>query len=199
MFHNLIILFSVLFSLSCNVKNGDKSKAEKGLYGAENVKDYKVTCYVNCSDSSCVGVYEGPEFIGIIDTAHRLSNLVSNKVGLKLKDLYKKKRYSRVDFNKIEVTTEGMGDDVIGVKYSVKIPFVQVSKPCDATTSFDHSGGWNHTPDLEKRKTDLLNPEKGIVLCNRLEISPLIKTKENLQEYWIQWRNTSFQSSCNCE
>ena len=98
MFHNLIILFSVLFSLSCNVKNSDMDKNEKSENASDKVKDYKVTCYVNCTDSSCVGIYDGPEFIGDIDTAHRLSNLVSNKVGVKLKELYKKNFQQQLEF-----------------------------------------------------------------------------------------------------
>jgi len=29
-----------------------------------------------------------------------------------------------------------------------------------------------------------------------LNISDLLKTKEGLQEYWIQWRNKDIQSEC---
>jgi hypothetical protein len=58
-------------------------------------------------------------------------------------------------------------------------------------TGFDHSGGWGHTPDLNQRKNDLLKGK--IVNNNKLYISPLCKTPEGLEEYWIQWQHTDLQ------
>ncbi|WP_296347749.1 hypothetical protein [Winogradskyella sp.] len=59
--------------------------------------------------------------------------------------------------------------------------------------SFDHVGGWNHKPELIKRKAQLQNALiKGHHLC----ISKLKTTKEGLQEYWIQWQNKITQSEC---
>lgn len=198
MTYNFLILIAIFFSLGCDFDNNHK-KTKSKLPLTINDEQIKIVCSVKCTDSICIGEYIGPEFLGDIDTAHRLSNLVADSVGRKLKQLYNKKKFSKVDFKRVEMSTEGMGDGIDGVRYFVKIPFLKVNFPCQATTSFDHSGGWGHKPALEKRKIDLLNPEKGIVLCNKLDISPLFKTKEDLQEYWIQWRNTSFQSSCNCE
>jgi hypothetical protein len=183
----LLFTFFVLFIVGCNF---EKNKV------AINRKN-EITCEVTCTDSMCIGKYTGPEFIDSIDTAHRLSNLICDSVGEKLKKLYKNKNFARVDLNKISISTKGMGDKVYGVTYIVKVPLVQVAQSCAATTSFDHSGGWNHIPELNKRKAKLLSG--GNVLCEKLEISNLIKTKENLQEYWIQWRNSNYQNHCKCQ
>ena len=72
--------------------------------------------------------------------------------------------------------------------------FKRVKNPCKASTGFDHSGGWGHDPEIEIRKKDL----SGIAVCEELEISPLIKTPENFQEYWIQWKHKDFQANCAC-
>ena len=79
------------------------------------------------------------------------------------------------------------------VTYYLKIPFVRVAKKCDAYTSFDHVGGWNHTPALSQRKKQL----KGALMNGqKLDISDLKITKEGLQEYWIQWKNKITQAEC---
>jgi hypothetical protein len=59
-------------------------------------------------------------------------------------------------------------------------------------TSFDHSGGWGHAPELAKRKAQLLNSPSRIVKNNKLWISPLLSTPEGLQEYWIQWQHRDY-------
>lgn len=150
-----------------------------------------------CNDSFCSVNYSGPEFTihkgEIIDTAHRMSNLISGKVGKKLKSLFDKKKYARVDLKKIRMTSIDM-DNLGSVKLEIFIPFKRVKNPCEARTGFDHSGGWDHDPEIEIRKQQLL----GIALCEELEISPLIKTPENFQEYWIQWKHKDFQANCAC-
>jgi hypothetical protein len=91
------------------------------------------------------------------------------------------------------MTTEGM--DMRGdVKYSVSIPFIKVSNPCDAYTSFDHVGGWGHTPELDRRKSEL---SKLLLPNDEFDVSDIIETPEGLQEYWIQWRNKDLQSNCS--
>ena len=152
-----------------------------------------------CDDSRCKGKYTGPEFNNQGDIAHQYSNVITKAVAAKLKDLYSRGIYSKVDFNAIKMTTKGMGTG--NVVYAVDIPFIQVNDKCDAMTGFAHVGGWGHTPELEKRKKELLNyipsgKNENVILNNRLYISPLTKTKEGLEEYWIQWKHRDFQSNC---
>ncbi|MFM7730365.1 MAG: hypothetical protein ACKO6L_04955 [Flavobacteriales bacterium] len=146
---------------------------------------------ITCSDLSCEGTYIGPEFILWDDVAHQFSNKMCDTVGDVLKDLYRRGQFSKVDFNRITMTTEGMGSG--RVVYKVSIPFSRVQEKCEAFTSFDHSGGWNHEPALSGRKAQL----RGALLSHdTLDISELKQTKEGLQEYWIQWRNKELQSDC---
>jgi hypothetical protein len=153
-----------------------------------------------CTENGCYGKYTGVEFVDVeymnklgltgTDIAHNYSNLMCKYVGKKLKELYNEKKYSKVDLRRIKMTTRGMGDGDDFVVYSVTIPFVRVKTARQAMTAFDHSGGWGHTPDLAERKRTLL---KGRIVKNRkLYISPLKKTPEGLQEYWIQWRHTKY-------
>jgi len=146
---------------------------------------------IACTDNSCHGVYFGPEFIDGADIAHQFSNKMAAKVGDKLKELYDKDEFSSVDFFNISMSTDGMGSGT--VVYELKIPFIRVNQKCDAYTSFDHVGGWNHTPDLAKRKEEL----KDVLLAGEvLAISSLKTTPEGLQEFWIQWKNKTKQAGC---
>ena len=182
------LTLSALLLFSCSspkkeVKN-TKTKPEKNLV-------------LVCNDSFCSVNYSGPEFTihkgEIIDTAHRMSNLISGEVGKKLKSLFDKKKYAKVDFNKVRMTSIDM-DNLGSVKLEIFIPFKCVKTPCEARTGFDHSGGWDHDPEIEIRKKKL----SGIAVCEELEISSLIKTPENFQEYWIQWKHKDFQANCAC-
>ncbi|MCZ4409132.1 hypothetical protein O3Q51_09945 [Cryomorphaceae bacterium 1068] len=146
---------------------------------------------IECSNSECYGQYKGAEFINGSDVAHQFSNKMSAAVGVKLKELFKAGEYSKVDFDQIEMTTKGMGSG--NVIYYLKIPFKRVGTDCEAYTSFDHVGGWNHAPALEARKKQL----SGVLMDNHeLDISDLKTTSEGLQEYWIQWKNKQTQSMC---
>ena len=144
-----------------------------------------------CTNSSCDGIYIGPEFLCWSDIAHQFSNKMCNSVGDKLKALYKTGKYSKVDFSKIIMTTEGMGSGK--VIYKITIPFTRVKEKCQAYTSFDHVGGWNHEPALSGRKAQL---KSALMKSETLDISYLLLTKEGLQEYWIQWKNKDLQSEC---
>lgn len=144
-----------------------------------------------CTDSSCVGTYTGPEFFLGDDIAHQFSNKICKNVGEKLKELYKTGNYSKVNFSKILMSTEGMGTG--NVIYKITIPFSKVKEKCQAYTSFDHVGGWNHSPALSERKSKL---KRLLLKGQTLNISKLIRTKEGLQEYWIQWKNKKIQSDC---
>jgi hypothetical protein len=146
---------------------------------------------VNCSNDKCEGEYIGPEFIEGEDIAHQFSNTMSKAVGDQLKILYIVKLYSKVDFEKIQISTKGMGSG--RVIYRLEIPFIRVANKCDAYTSFDHVGGWNHTPALVARKKQL---QKALLPNESLDISTLKTTPEGLQEYWIQWKNNSIQKDC---
>ena len=145
------------------------------------------------TDDGFVGTYVGPEFNYKGDIAHQFSNTASNLIGERLKELYERGKYSKVDFDNIEMTTDGMGSGY--VTYSLKIPFVRVNDKCDAYTSFDHRGGWGHGEGNKKqdaiRELGYL-PVKG----TDLDISDVKKTPEGLVEYWVQWKNPKYQSEC---
>ena len=184
------LTLSTLLLVSCSSPKKEEVKTTK-------VKPEKDLVMV-CTDSFCKVNYSGPEFTihkgEIIDTAHRMSNLISSEVGKKLKSLFDKKKYAKVDLKKIRMTSIDM-DNLGSVKLEIFIPFKRVKNPCEASTGFDHSGGWDHDPEIEIRKKDL----SGIAVCEELEISPLIKTPENFQEYWIQWKHKEFQANCACK
>jgi hypothetical protein len=145
------------------------------------------------ADNGFVGTYVGPEFNSQGDIAHQFSNTASNLIGKKLKELYNNGKYSKVDFDGIEMSTKGMGSG--NVEYFLKIPFVRVNDKCDAYTSFDHRGGWGHGEGYKKqdaiRELGYL-PVKG----TDLNISDVKKTPEGLVEYWVQWKNPKYQSEC---
>ena len=147
---------------------------------------------IECTEDGCFGSYEGPEFIKRSDIAHQFSNSMSRDVGDKLKALYSAGIYKKVDLSNIEMSTKGMGTGQ--VTYTLSIPFVSVDQKCDAYTSFDHVGGWNHPPDLQRRKAELKN---ALMEGHQLDISNLKTTPEGLEEYWIQWKNKHTQSDCN--
>ncbi len=145
-----------------------------------------------CDDNGCRGTYIGKEFINILDVAHQFSNKMCDYVGDKLKELYAKGIFSKVDFDNIYMSTEGMGlGEVI---YKLSIPFIRVQNRCESYTSFDHVGGWNHSPALTERKIQL---SKALIQGEELYISDLKTTNEGLQEYWIQWKNNIVQVDCS--
>jgi len=146
---------------------------------------------IQCTENGCEGTYIGPEFINGSDVAHQFSNSMSAQVGDQLKMLYAQEIFSKVNMAKIEMFTIGMGTSQ--VEFYLKIPFSQVSSACEAYTSFDHVGGWNHKPSLSKRKKELSN---ALIPGETLDISNLKTTPEGLQEYWIQWKNKKVQAAC---
>lgn len=146
---------------------------------------------IECSEKACSGQYTGPEFIDGSDVAHQFSNKMSAVVGGQLKELFRLDKYSKVDFDNIKMTTEGMGSGQ--VVYYLYIPFETVENKCDAYTSFDHVGGWNHTPALAARKRQL---QAALMPNHQLDISELKTTPEGLQEHWIQWKNKVTQAMC---
>ncbi len=156
-----------------------------------------------CDENGCEGSYSGPEFVDEryveqlnltgTDIAHNFSNLMAKYVGQKLKSLYEEGNYVKVDFSKIVMTTKGMKDGNDSVHYYLKIPFVKVKRRQDAMTGFDHSGGWGHAPDIAKRKYRLINANPPLVQNKKIYISPLKKTPEGLEEYWIQWKHIAYQ------
>lgn len=175
MFRYLFVpfLFSILL-MTCNNSGESENRSE-----------------VTCSDERCKGSYQGVEFEYGSDVAHQFSNKMSAEVGDQLKHLYKDGKYSKVDFSKIEMSTKGMGSGV--VTYELVIPFKRVNEKCEAYTSFDHVGGWNHAPALSARKKQL---SKALMEGESLDISDLKTTPEGLQEYWIQWKNKDVQAEC---
>ncbi len=175
----VIALFLVLASSTCisNKKTLD--------FQTETTND------IICTDVSCSGKFIGREFVNGSDIAHQFSNKMSKAVGDKLKELYHTEKFSKVDFENIQMTTKGMGTG--NVTYELTIPFIRVTNKCAAYTSFDHSGGWNHYPAIKKRKERL---SKVLLPGDSLDISPLKTTSEGLQEFWIQWRNKDIQLDC---
>lgn len=147
---------------------------------------------ITCTDSFCEGIYTGPEFTNFSDVGHQFSNTMSEVVGEKLKELFKNKKYVKVNFSAIQMSTKGM-NHIGDVEYKLYFPFEEVAKECDAFTSFDHVGGWGHAPELEQRKRAL---KKAVLPGEELKFSPLKTTQEGLQEYWIQWKNKELQAQC---
>lgn len=176
-----LVFFIILWFSLIGCTNTDKPAI---THGSQSTK-------INCSASGCEGVYEGLEFIKGEDIAHQFSNKMSELVGEKLKKLYHSKNYVKVDFSNIVMITDGMGKGEVAFKLS--IPFIKVEDSCDAYTSFDHVGGWNHKPRLKQRKLELKN---ALLKGHELDISDLKTTKEGLQEYWIQWKNKKHQFNC---
>ena len=138
-----------------------------------------------------IGEYIGYEFTDKGDVGHQFSNHISAIVANKLKELYNNGRYYKVNLERIHISTAGMGSGT--VRYSCVIPLNSVSEKCDAMTSFDHAGGWGHSPALETRKKEL---GKALLKGDSLRISSLKITPEGLEEYWIQWRNKRKQADC---
>lgn len=152
-----------------------------------------------CNEYGCSGKYTGPESNSQGDIAHQYSNVITKAVAAKLKSLYTQGKFSKVDFENITMTTQGMGTG--NVVYTVDIPFVSVSDKCDAMTGFAHVGGWGHKPELSARKNELLGyvpkgKNQNVILGDELYVSKLNKTPEGLEEYWIQWKHRDFQSEC---
>ncbi len=204
----IITISLLLIAAACTSSSKSKKQAEfrKGkTHYAEGKEPLPFVCIIDtpyCDTTGCRGSYFGPEFIGEeyierlnlngTDIAHQYSNKMCEYVGKQLKKLYLEGKYSKVDFAKIVMKTEGMGEGDNFVKVTIAIPFKRVPKE-QATTAFDHSGGWGHTPEIKKRKYDLLHSQNKIVKNYRLQVSRLMKTPEGLQEYWIQWQHTDFQ------
>lgn len=171
-----LLLTLILFQLlSCNSSTRNTTKKSE----------------ITCTDDACEGAYVGAEFVNGSDIAHQFSNEMSKEVGDKLKEFYRKGQYMKVDFSNIQMYTVGMGTGT--VRYKLRIPFKRVGDKCQAYTSFDHVGGWDHTPELNARKSQL----KSVLLeGEKLDISKLKTTPEGLQEYWIQWKNKGLQAEC---
>lgn len=206
----LRFVFSLFTLTFCLIQSGcNQSSADKGGFTFRDPEDttsrvleryrYFIDTPI-CTDGGVSGVYKGVEFVDWeyaqklnltgTDIAHNYSNVMCRYVGDHLKKLYRQGKYSRVDLKNIRMSTPGMADGDHYVEYRIFIPIIAVSKR-NAMTGFDHSGGWGHKPDLRKRKKDLLNGK--IVKRKKLHISPLYKTPEGLEEYWIQWQHTELQ------
>lgn len=176
-----LILFIIPYLILVNCKN-EKVTAHLTFHETESI---------TCTDDACRGTYQGEEFINGDDIAHQFSNSMSAKVGDQLKKLYQEGKYVMVDFDKIIMTTDGMGSGI--VTYYLEIPFKRVEEKCKAYTSFDHVGGWDHAPALSQRKEQL---KSALMEGHELFISDLKTTKEGLEEYWIQWKNKVTQAGC---
>ena len=175
----LTLILSIILYVRCTNSNGDIEKTE-----------FPRTELV-CTETGCRGTYIGPEFLNGTDIAHQFSNRMALEVGLKLKELYDNGNFVKVDLEEITMSTKGMGSGE--VEYELSVPFIQVMNKCDARTSFDHVGGWNHEPELKERKKQL---SSLLLKGQTLELSSLKTTPEGLQEYWIQWRNKQTQYEC---
>lgn len=206
----IISTFSVLiaiYSFSCSSSEENKTDQSSSAKDTSKVRLVDTPTFVaevktEIKDNYLFFSYKGPEFAVVNgqmnDTAHRLSNYAARLTGDQLKKLFKEGKYSKVDLSKIVMKTKGM-DNKDSVHYTLKIPLIRVKSACAAFTSFDHSGGWNHEPDLKKRLEDLKKPGRTSVHCNSLRVSKRYITKENLQEYWIQWKNRQLQGNCPCK
>ncbi len=187
----LFYFFSVfIIFISCAID------VEKKKVAVTNIKkDISNSILIN--DTICHGIYKGAEFDKEHgDIGHQYSNLMSKVVGNQLKKLYVEEKYSKVDFEHIQMSTKGMNDGDNFVIYELSIPFKRVQYKCDAMTAFDHCGGWGHSPAIEKRKAGFVERGKTVMVDNILDISELKTTKEGLQEYWLQWKHIDYQKEC---
>lgn len=156
-----------------------------------------------CTDAGCKGEYKGPQFLKSdgSDVAHQYSNTMSYYVGVKLKELYNRGIYVKVDLKNIVMTADPVqyGENYNQTHVTIDIPFIRVKNKCDAYTSFDHVGGWGHTHkiNLSDRKSKL---STLLLPGETLDVSNLKMTHKNvnesLNEYWIQWKNKTTQSDC---
>lgn len=190
----LCIAYLISGCTCCNHENNSAA-----LTNNDKAREHSAT--MTCTDTGCIGKYVGPEFdyskpgVKPDDVAHKFSNRAEKVVGKKLKELYKKGKYSQVNFANIKMSTPGL-DRKGDVTYELYFPFIRVDNACDAFTSFDHSGGWKHPPELKDRIKDLTGKRSTVLEGDDLCISELKETREGLQEYWIQWRNAKTQSAC---
>ncbi len=198
---------AIVFMASCGEKNRNNKiftteSSENPV--PDSSSNLPFICVIDtpvCTDSACYGMYRGVEFVSEqyidrlklngTDVAHQYSNKMCEYVGKKLKQLYRDSLYSKVDLTKIRLSTKGMNSGEDYVEYKIYIPFKRVPKN-QAMTAFDHCGGWGHKPELAKRKRDLIFSPNKIVKNQRLWISRLYKTKEGLEEFWIQWQHTDW-------
>jgi hypothetical protein len=200
----LVLIFSLY---SCNDDKQTTSSVVSEEISVQDATDKmpRLNFHIDtpiCDENGCIGSYSGPEFINEkyveplhltgTDIAHNFSNLMARCVGEQLKSFYKKGVYVQVDFSKIVMITKGMRSGNDSVYYYLKIPFKKVKNRSEAMTGFDHSGGWGHAPALVERKSKLLNAMPAIVKNKKLYVSPLKKTPEGLEEYWIQWKHTAY-------
>jgi hypothetical protein len=156
-----------------------------------------------CNDAGCYGTYKGPEFDNNGDVAHKYSNTMANAVGNKLKELYDAGTYVKVNMQAITMLATSVHNNKNSnpTEVTITIPFIKVTDKCDAYTSFDHVGGWGHTPELERRKTEL---KSLLIPGETFDISEEKNTNPNspnfpdgsLNEYWIQWKEKTRQSNC---
>lgn len=183
-----LVLCVFCFFTACTGSKMERHK-KKAIHEKQVLSDFTPIC----SDQKCYGTYKGVEFDDSEqgDIAHQYSNTMSKYVGDQLKKMYSEGKYSKVDFDHIRMTTKGMNDGDNYVIYTLEIPFLRVDKE-EAMTAFDHSGGWNHYPAIEKRKKKLLESERSTVKDGKLYVSNLKTTKEGLQEFWIQWKHKDF-------
>ena len=184
----------------------------KEVMGLLNEQQTTTTSYVlpqghvepTCTDAGCKGEYRGPQFLKSdgSDVAHMYSNTMSNYVGIKLKELYNRGIYVKVDLKNIVMTADPVqyGENYNQTHVTIDIPFIRVKNKCDAYTSFDHVGGWGHTQiNLSNRKTQL---KSALLPGETLDVSDLKMTDKNgnvstsLNEYWIQWKNKITQADC---
>lgn len=183
----------------------------KEVMGLLNEQQTTTTSYVlpqghvepTCTDAGCKGEYKGPQFLksDSSDVAHKYSNTMSNYVGIKLKELYNRGIYVKVDLKNIVMTADPVqyGENYNQTHVTIDIPFIRVKNKCDAYTSFDHVGGWGHTHkiNLSGRKSKL---SSLLLPGETLDVSDLKMTHKNvnesLNEYWIQWKNITTQSDC---
>ena len=147
----------------------------------------KIESSISCTEKGCTGTFTGPEFQDGEDIAHQFSNKMSGRVGDELKKKYEEKNYSKIDLEGIEMSTEGM-NGIGTVTYKIFIPFQRVDKPCDAYTAFDHRGGWNHIIKESGVRKEFAN-KKEVQLIEK-------KTKEGLQEFWLQFKHEKHQAHC---
>jgi len=188
---NFSFLMLLLFT-NCTMTT---SKKETIAVRATSYKT-KVSCKIE--NDRLIASYEGPEFLNDRDTAHLLSNLVANELGIHLKKEFSKKNYLKVDFKNTKIQTKGNpqfrypSEEI--VKYTIEMPLLKAKNACDAFTGIEHRGTWARN-DIETGFPEWIQKLKSQIAVGEVE-SQLYSTPEGFKEYWVQFKHKGYQEKC---
>jgi hypothetical protein len=145
--------------------------------------------------------YSGPEFIEThggyyIDTAHRTSNAITDKISDFLKSNYKQGKYYKVNLDKLSIKISGevlhKDKSTNHCEYEIKFYLDSTSK-ANSVTSLEHRGTW-------VRDYSRINQDSALAWKKRIENEALkesvemklVETEKGFREYWIIFHGKQF-------